>query len=601
MTPGSGLSRLTGRFSPEVEAAFKAERLAQNLSRLRVALIFGVVGHLIHVVGFSLSQVHPASGPWRAQVVGAHAVMTVLCVAGLLWARSRVPGSAPHPGGVRGLPLAFIVSYLVLGAWLAGVDQRVTSDIAPWFTVVFGGMLLVRLGFVPSMVTLALGLALFVAGQWEFQADHQVFLSNAAKGLSISAVGLLLSTVLGRQQRREFGQRQLIEHQHAELQRALEGARHAAVVADEANRAKSKFLATMSHEIRTPMTGVLGVADLLASTSLDAHQRQLLTTLQESGTSLVSLINDLLDVSKAEAGRLVLDSQPFDVAQEVDAVIRLFAPRARLQGVSLATHWLGPPSPPVQGDALRLRQVLTNLVSNALKFTPQGSVELRCQATAEEREISLRLEVVDTGAGMGPEMLARLFTPYTQASSAYGGTGLGLVISRQIAEAMGGRLEVESVEGQGSTFRLQVRLPRAVMAAPVVVAPQALKRRASGAQVLIADDNKVNQLVLGEMCRKLGFTVTVADDGSNALALLEQQGFAAVLTACPASTGSSWCAGCARRRARGCRWWCSPRAWCRKSARPVWRPAPTTCCPSRCGWASCSRVSRRCWRPPSCR
>jgi signal transduction histidine kinase/ActR/RegA family two-component response regulator len=519
MTPGSGLSRLTGRFSPEVEAAFKAERLAQNLSRLRVALIFGVVGHLIHVVGFSLSQVHPASGPWRAQVVGAHAVMTVLCVAGLLWARSRVPGSAPHPGGVRGLPLAFIVSYLVLGAWLAGVDQRVTSDIAPWFTVVFGGMLLVRLG-----------LALFVAGQWEFQADHQVFLSNAAKGLSISAVGLLLSTVLGRQQRREFGQRQLIEHQHAELQRALEGARHAAVVADEANRAKSKFLATMSHEIRTPMTGVLGVADLLASTSLDAHQRQLLTTLQESGTSLVSLINDLLDVSKAEAGRLVLDSQPFDVAQEVDAVIRLFAPRARLQGVSLATQWLGPLPPLVQGDALRLRQVLTNLVANALKFTPQGSVELRCQATAEEREISLRLEVVDTGAGMGPEMLARLFTPYTQASSAYGGTGLGLVISRQIAEAMGGRIEVESVEGRGSTFRLQVRLPRAAVVAPVVVAPGSLERRASGAQVLIADDNKVNQLVLGEMCRKLGFTVTVADDGSNALALLEQQGFAAVLT-----------------------------------------------------------------------
>jgi hypothetical protein len=205
MTPGSGLSRLTGRFSPEVEAAFKAERLAQNLSRLRVALIFGIVGHLIHVVGFSLSQVHPASGPWRAQVVGAHVVMTVLCVVGLV------------VGRWRGLPLAFIVSYLVLGAWLAGVDQRVTADITPWFTVVFGLMLLVRLGVVPSAATLGLGYALFLAGQWEFQPDHQVFLSNAAKGLSIAVVGLVFATVLSRQQRREFGQRRLIEHQHAEL------------------------------------------------------------------------------------------------------------------------------------------------------------------------------------------------------------------------------------------------------------------------------------------------------------------------------------------------------------------------------------------------
>ncbi len=297
----------------------------------------------------------------------------------------------------------------------------------------------------------------------------------------------------------------------------------------EASRVKSQFLANMSHEIRTPLNGILGLTRLVLETAAPEAQADLLTV-HASAQHLLAVVNDILDLAKVESGRLQLVTEPWTVREVLTQATRGQQVSAQARGLALTVD-VDPGVPEVLlGDAMRVTQVLTNLVANALKFTPHGSVELRGQATSDERETSLRLEVVDTGAGMSPEMLARLFTPYTQASSAYGGTGLGLVISRQIAEAMGGRLEVESVEGQGSTFRLQVRLPRAVMAAPVVVAPQALERRASGAQVLIADDNKVNQLVLGEMCRKLGFAVTVADDGSNALALLEQQGFAAVLT-----------------------------------------------------------------------
>jgi len=211
----------------------------------------------------------------------------------------------------------------------------------------------------------------------------------------------VLGAVLSRAERRAAEQRDTIARQQAELERALAEAR-------AANEAKSVFLATISHELRTPLSGVLGLTELLLLTHLEPRQREFLETVQSSGASLVTLINDLLDLSKAEAGRLEVERVPVDVAREVAEVARLFTGRAQGKQLALETKWLGDPPPVLLGDGLRLRQVLSNLVSNALKFTARGGVTLACRATRDGARWALRLDVVDTGPGIDAATRARL-------------------------------------------------------------------------------------------------------------------------------------------------------------------------------------------------
>jgi signal transduction histidine kinase/ActR/RegA family two-component response regulator len=520
----------------KADEQFAAERLATNLSRLWVAAWLGFIAHAIHVAVFFTSRPPSESdvvAAWRTQVISAHAVMMGVTL--LAGAASRSGGR--FPGLARLAPGLVTLAYLLLGAVLTGVDQAVTTDTSPWLLVVLAMVMLLRLDGATTLATLVLSSGVYFGGQWLMQHDTHVLLSNSVKGLSAAVVGMVLATTFNRSQRREFDQRRLIEQQRAELEAALTDARQAAAAAERANRAKTQFLATMSHEIRTPMTGVLGVAELLAHTSLDSQQRELLQVVQESGSTLVALISDLLDLSKSEGGHLELESIPLDVEREVAAVARLFEPRARTKGLQLTARWSGETPPLLKGDPLRLRQVLSNLVGNAIKFTVLGGVELQCRAETRGERCALWLDVVDTGPGISPEVLARVFKPWMQADETtartHGGTGLGLAISQQLVEAMSGRLEATSVVGRGSTFGLALELPCATGTEldAVAVEPRSTTRGAPlVGRVLVADDSSVNQLVARGILRQLGLEVEVAADGAGAEALLAEHTFDAVVT-----------------------------------------------------------------------
>jgi two-component system, sensor histidine kinase and response regulator len=247
----------------------------------------------------------------------------------------------------------------------------------------------------------------------------------------------------------------------AELEARSASLRESEARAQQASRAKSEFLANMSHEIRTPMNGVFGLTEILLETALAPSQRQLAELIVQSSRQLRGLIDDILDLSKVEAGRLTLESIPVDVRTVIEDAVWMTAEAAHRKGLVLVCD-IGD-APPVLGDPVRLRQVVTNLLGNAVKFTAAGEIAVRVGARVEGDAVRVRGEVVDTGVGIGPELQARLFQPFTQADGSttrrYGGTGLGLAITRQIVTLMGGTVGMESELGMGSTFWFEVALP----------------------------------------------------------------------------------------------------------------------------------------------
>ncbi|HEY1750605.1 MAG TPA: ATP-binding protein [Caulobacteraceae bacterium] len=484
--------------------------------RLFVASNRNLRNRMIHCAAMCVGSIAFVPAPWSlawALTATAFAVMG-------FWLADQVrPGVGGRRRGAltRALFATTIVNSAIYAGWAVVLWQSV-ADSAQLFAVV---MFFISMVYVLMQYYAAPRVFLAVVAPYIAVLAY-IGAGAVAPGISHGDLWLALSFAAGAVAVYNFlrAARQSLAASRSALRqaRALATEREAAAAA--ASQAKSAFLATMSHEIRTPLNGVLGMAQAMAADGLPDAQRERLEVIQQSGQALLAILNDVLDISKIEAGKLELEDSVFDLCELAGGAQAVFATLAESKGLGFSLSVQPEAKGGYRGDPTRVRQILYNLLSNAVKFTTRGEVRGEISARAD----GLRIRVVDSGVGMGPEALARLFHKFEQADASttrrFGGTGLGLAICRELAQMMGGEIRAESELGAGSTFIVDLPLPRAAAPAPTPTAqPAPAADTVDGAQlrVLAAEDNAVNQLVLKTLLAQVGVEPTVVSNGRLAL------------------------------------------------------------------------------------